>query len=112
MDNQDIFASSKYYYSIREVAEALQVKASQIRYWEKEFSILKPKKNKKGDRRFVQKDIEILRLIIYLLKEKKFTIEGAKAYIAEQKKSISTDLEAIKHLENARQRLQNLERYL
>ncbi len=112
MDYQDIFAAGKYYYSIREVAEALQVKASQIRYWEKEFSILNPKKNKKGDRRFAKKDIEILRLIIHLLKEKKFTIEGAKAYIAEQKDTISADMEAIKHLETARERLQNLVKYL
>jgi DNA-binding transcriptional MerR regulator len=68
----------KRYFSTGEVAELLQVNSSLLRYWEQEFSEIKPMKNGKGDRRYMVKDIEILKKIHYLLKEKGFTIEGAK----------------------------------
>jgi len=69
---------SKLYYSIGEVAEMFGVNASLIRFWEKEFAIIKPKKNKKGNRLFTKKDIENLQRIYHLVKEKGFTLEGAK----------------------------------
>lgn len=69
----------KLYYSIGEVAEMLNVNTSLLRYWEKEFDILKPKKNAKGDRFFTKNDIEKIKLIYHLVREKGYTLEGAKA---------------------------------
>lgn len=69
----------KLYYSIGEVAEMLNVNASLLRYWEREFDILKPKKNAKGDRFFTKSDIEKIKLIYHLVREKGYTLEGAKA---------------------------------
>lgn len=70
--------TEKLYYSISEVSEMFEVNASTIRFWEKEFDILKPAKNKKGNRLFTQKDIENLRLIVHYVKEKGYTLQGAK----------------------------------
>jgi len=72
---------TKLYYSIGEVSEMFEVSKSLIRYWESEFSILKPHKNSKGDRRFTKQNIEQLQLIYHLVKEKGFTLEGAKKEI-------------------------------
>ena len=69
---------SKKYYSIGEVAEKLDLNTSLIRFWESEFEILNPKKNKKGLRKYTQKDIEIIEKIYHLLKKQGFTIDGAK----------------------------------
>ena len=68
----------KLYYGIGEVAEMLNVNASLIRYWEKEFDTLKPKKNSKGDRLFTKDDIEKLKIIYHLVRDKGYTLEGAK----------------------------------
>ena len=68
----------KLYYSIGEVADMLNVNTSLLRYWEKEFEVLKPKKTAKGDRLFTKKDIEKIKLIFHLVREKGFTIEGAR----------------------------------
>jgi DNA-binding transcriptional MerR regulator len=68
----------KRYYGIGEVAKAFSVNNSLIRFWEKEFDILKPKKNNKGDRKFTPVDIKNLELIYHLVKERGFTLDGAK----------------------------------
>ncbi len=68
----------KLYYGIGEVAEMLNVNASLIRYWEKEFDSLNPKKNSKGDRLFTKDDIEKLKIIYHLVRDKGYTLEGAK----------------------------------
>jgi DNA-binding transcriptional MerR regulator len=75
----------KQYYSIGNVALMFKENTSLIRYWEKEFSILKPKKNKKGDRFFRPEDIKNLKMIYHLLRERKYTIEGAKEFIKNNK---------------------------
>ena len=69
---------SKLYYSIGEVAEMFDVNTSLIRFWEKEFKVIKPKKNKKGNRLFTPKDIDNLKRIYQLVKEEGYTLEGAK----------------------------------
>lgn len=74
----------KLYYGIGEVSEMLSINASTIRYWEKEFDILKPKKNAKGDRFFTKEDIEKVRLIYRMLKEKGHTVEGAKVQLKDK----------------------------
>ena len=92
----------KLYYTIGEVAELLEVTQSQLRYWENEFAVLNPKKITNGDRRYTQKDLETIQTIIYLVKEKGYTIDGAKkAYQATRnqdmkKKSILQTLNTIK----------------
>ena len=75
----------KLYYSIGEVAKTLKVNVSLIRFWEKEFDILKPKKNKKGNRMFRVVDFENLKLIFHLVKERGFTLEGAKNKLKQNK---------------------------
>ena len=89
----------KLYYSIGEVAEMLEVNASMLRYWEREFDILKPKKNAKGDRFFTKGDIEKIKLIYHLVKEKGYTLEGAKARLKgnpEQEEKKFTLIEKLK----------------
>lgn len=75
----------KRYYTIGEVAEMFKVSKSLIRFWEGEFDVLKPHKNSKGDRRFTPLNIEQVRLIYHLVKERGFTLEGAKREIAQEK---------------------------
>ena len=72
----DIELPEKRYYSIGEVADAFEVNPSLIRFWETEFSILNPKKNAKGNRKFTTQDIENLRHVYFLVKERGYTIEG------------------------------------
>ena len=78
------------------------VSVSSIRYWEKEFDILKPKKNKKGNRMFTKKDVENLRIIYHLTKERGFTLEGAKRKLRENKTDTIDNIEIISHLKNIR----------
>lgn len=95
-------SKDKRYFSIGEVAEAFKVNASLIRFWDKEFDILKPKKNAKGNRMFSQEDIKNLQLIYHLVKERGFTLEGAKIHLKEHQKKtldkygIIAKLEAVK----------------
>ena len=88
----------KLYYSIGEVAEIFGVNASLIRFWEKEFDIIKPKKNKKGNRFFTRQDIDNIQLIYHLVKEKGLTLNGAKKKIKENKDDTNNNHEVIKTL--------------
>ncbi|WP_271393694.1 MerR family transcriptional regulator [Aequorivita sinensis] len=89
----------KMYYGIGEVAKAFDVNTSLIRFWEKEFDVLKPKKNAKGNRKFTQEDIKNLELIYHLVKERGFTLEGAKIHLKENKKKTLDQFEIIRKLE-------------
>jgi DNA-binding transcriptional MerR regulator len=75
----------KLYYPIGEVAEMFHVNTSQIRFYEKEFDILQPKKNAKGNRLFRVEDIETLKIIFNLIKDKGFTLQGAKDFLKKNK---------------------------
>lgn len=88
----------KLYYSIGEVAEMFNVNASLIRYWEKEFDVIKPKKNKKGNRYFTIDDIENFHIIYYLVKELGLTLKGAKKKIKENKEGTKNNFEVVKSL--------------
>ncbi len=94
--------SEKLYYSIGEVAEAFDVNPSLIRFWEKEFEFLTPKKNTKGTRKFTAQDIDKIELIYFLVKERGFTLEGAKKEI--QSKN-SSQHQIIKRLKSIREEL-------
>lgn len=82
---EDEILFQKQYYSIGDVAAMFKEKTSLIRYWENEFGILKPKKNKKGDRFFRPEDIKNLKMIYHLLRERKYTIEGAREFLKNNK---------------------------
>ena len=82
-DDEVLF--SKSYYSISAVSEMFKVNQSLIRFWENEFIILKPKKNAKGDRLFRPEDVKNLKLIYHLLRERKYTIDGAKEFLKKNK---------------------------
>ncbi len=106
------YDSLKLYFSIGEAAEILNVNASLIRFWEKEFSILNPKKNKKGNRQFTKDDIENLKIIYHLVKERGFTLQGAKEKLKKGKNSTKKEVGLIRTLENLKSFLQNLKKEL
>jgi DNA-binding transcriptional MerR regulator len=95
----------KLYYTIGEVAKAFKVNASLIRFWEKEFDVIQPKKNTKGTRRFTPSDIKNLELIYHLVKERGFTLEGAKTHLKEGKKETLENFEIIRKLEGVKAQL-------
>lgn len=88
----------KLYYSIGEVAKAFDVNTSLVRYWEQEFPILRPKKNKKGNRYFTPEDIKNLKIIYHLVKEKGYTLDGARIALTTNSK-ISETISMIERLE-------------
>lgn len=89
----------KQYYSIGEVSAMFHLNASLLRYWETEFDIIKPRKNRKGDRHFRPEDIKNLQLIHHLLRQRKYTIEGAKEYLKKNKSKAQQNFELIQRLE-------------
>lgn len=95
----------KRYYGIGEVAQAFGVNTSLIRFWEKEFDVLKPKKNAKGNRKFTPEDIKNLKFIYHLVKERGFTLEGAKTHLKEEKKKSLETFEIISKLEDVKAQL-------
>lgn len=100
------------YYSISEVAARFNVNTSLIRFWEKEFDIINPKKNKKGNRLFTKKDIDNLDIIYHLVKERGFTLEGAKNKLKENKEDTVNNVEVVRRLEQIRQYLLALKKSL
>jgi DNA-binding transcriptional MerR regulator len=98
----------KLYYSIGEVARMFDVNTSLIRFWEKEFDIIKPKKNKKGNRLFTQKDIDNFHIIYHLVKEKGMTLKGAKKKMKENREDTEHNFEIIRSLEQIKVMLTDL----
>ena len=93
----------KLYYSIGEVATMFEVNVSLLRFWEKEFDILKPKKNKKGNRLFTANDLNNLKIIYHLVKERGFTLDGAKKKLRENKDDTINNIEIVNRLKEIRQ---------
>ncbi|MEX2596492.1 MAG: MerR family transcriptional regulator [Salibacteraceae bacterium] len=100
--------SFKLYYSIGEVAEILDVNASLLRFWEKEFDIIKPQKNAKGNRIYKEQDLKNLKLIHHLVKDRGFTLDGAKMKIKDQHKALLEKNEMIESLKHVREMLLEL----
>jgi len=98
--NEEISQKNKIFYSIGETAKMFNVTVSLIRFWEKEFSVLKPKKNKKGNRLFTKKDIENLKIIYHLVKERGFTLNGAKKKLKENKKDTIDNIKIVNKLKD------------
>ncbi|MDW7692066.1 MerR family transcriptional regulator [Flammeovirgaceae bacterium SG7u.111] len=97
----------KRYYTIGEVAEQFEVATSLIRFWESQFDIIKPKKNKNGARQYTKNDIEAIRTIYHLVKEKGFTLQGAKETLKKNPK-IKANAEAVRSLKKVREFLIDL----
>ena len=98
----------KLYYSIGEVAKMFNVNTSLIRFWEKEFDIIKPKKNKKGNRLFTKKDIDNFHIIYHLVKERGMTLKGAKKKMKENREDTEHNFEIIRSLEHIKEMLTDL----
>ncbi len=101
----------KLYYSIGEVAKAFEVNTSLIRYWEQEFPILRPKKNKKGNRYFTPEDLKNLKIIYHLVKEKGYTLDGARIALTTNTK-VSETVTMIDRLEFVKAELLKLKESL
>lgn len=93
---------AKLLYSMGEVTEMFDVNASLIRYWESKFDCIKPHKNKKGNRMFTPSDVENLKLIYHLVKEKGMTLEGANNTMKRRGKSVKRDVSILERLQNIR----------
>tara|TARA_B100000902_G_scaffold205891_1_gene196242 strand:+ start:181 stop:510 length:330 start_codon:yes stop_codon:yes gene_type:complete len=104
--------TNKIYYSIGEIAQTLNVNTSLIRFWEKQFDVINPKKNSSGQRIFSTNDVRNIKLIHHLLKEKKYTIKGAKKKIRENKEGTLKNYEIIENLKNIRTQLSNIRDHL
>jgi len=92
----------KLYYSIGEVAELFNVAPSLIRFWESEFELIKPKKNRKGNRQFTKEDIDHVKTIYHLVKEKGFTLQGAKEMLRNDPQAIKDKMDLIDSLKRVR----------
>jgi DNA-binding transcriptional MerR regulator len=102
----------KRYYKIGEVAKAFDVNTSLVRFWEKEFDIIKPKKNAKGNRLFTPDDISNFKLIFNLVKERGFTLEGAKQKLKKNPSTVVNNHEIISRLESVKAELQKIKNQL
>lgn len=100
--------TTKLYHSIGEVARMFDVNTSLIRFWEKEFDVIKPKKNAKGNRMFTVKDIENFKVIYHLVKERGFTLDGAKRKLKGNPDDVTKTSEAIERLEQIKAYLLDL----
>ncbi len=102
----------KSYFTIGEVAEIFNVSTSLIRFWEQEFEILQPKKNKKGNRLFTRKDVENLRIIYTLVKERGFTLKGAKEKLKSHSSEVAKSIQIKEGLMKIREFLTELKENL
>ena len=98
----------KVIFTIGEVAEMIGENTSLIRYWEKEFDALKPQKNKKGNRLFTKDDIETVKLIHHLVKERGLTLKGAKQKLKENREETIQNYEIVKRLQKIKKQLVNM----
>lgn len=95
----------KMFYAIGEVADMFGVNASLIRFWEKEFDVIKPKKNAKGNRLFTPRDIQNFKLIYHLVKEQRLTLDGARQKLKTGKETAESNLEVIDKLKSIKEQL-------
>ncbi|HCT71924.1 MAG: MerR family transcriptional regulator [Lentimicrobium sp.] len=102
----------KVYYRIGEVAEMFGVNVSLIRYWEKEFDIIKPFRNKKGNRFFTKQDVDNFHLIYHLVKERGFTLQGAREKLKANRDDVTANHEVVKTLQQMRAFLLELKQNL
>jgi DNA-binding transcriptional MerR regulator len=109
IDTQNL---DKLYYSIGEVAEMFEVSRSLLRYWENEFSFLTPRKNRKGDRLFTKENIQQIQIIYNLVKERGFTLEGAKQELRKEKGTLTEQVDLVDRLRAILSRLKEIDEKL
>lgn len=102
----------KLYYTIGEVAKLFDVNTSLIRFWEKEFDLIKPHKNKKGNRLFTQPDVDNFHIIYHLVKEKGMTLKGAAKKMKDNRTDTVNNFEVVQNLENIKTMLIELKEHL
>lgn len=110
MKKIDLDNTDKLYFSIKEVASHFGVNTSLLRYWEKEFDIIKPRKTEGGSRTYSRQDIENIFLVYNLVKKQGLTLDGAKQVLAQNKDEETRRIKVIQHLERLRKELKDLER--
>lgn len=98
----------KLFYSISEVAEMFSVNQSNLRFWEKEFKQLKPKRNDKGTRFYTPDDIQVIKQIIYLVNEQKLTLDGARRKLSQKKDAVAKQQEVVERLKALKQELNGI----
>lgn len=102
----------KLYYSISEVADMFQVNQSNLRFWEKEFPQLTPKRNDKGTRFYTDEDIRIIKQIVFLVNEQKLTLDGARKKLSQKKDVVAKQQEIVERLKRIRQELMGISNFL
>lgn len=112
MKSIDFQNLEKLYYTIGEVAELFGVSRSLLRYWEHEFAYLTPRKNRKGDRLFTKENIQQIQIIYNLVKERGFTLEGAKQELKKEKNNLTDQLDLLTRMQHIHQRLKDLDEKL
>ena len=105
-------STGKYYYSIGEVAKMFGVSTSMIRYWENEFEVLRPRKNKKGNRLFTQRDVRYVHMIYHLTKVKGYTLAGAKMALKDKFSEYEERVLLLETLDKTRKVLLDLDKEL
>ncbi len=98
----------KLYYSISEVADMFSINQSNLRFWEKEFKQLKPRRNDKGTRFYTKEDIQVVKQIMFLINEQKLTLEGVRKRLNEKKETVAKQQEIMERLKNVRNELKGL----
>lgn len=104
--------TQKKYYKIGEVAEILDIPASTLRFWEKEFNIIKPKRNASNIRYYSLDDIETIRMVYYLVKEKGLKLDAAQQQIKQNRSNVSKRHEVVERLKEIREELRRMEEAL
>ncbi len=102
----------KLYYSISEVADMFQVNQSNLRFWEKEFPQLTPKRNEKGTRFYTDEDIRVIKQIVFLVNEQKLTLDGARKKLSQKKDVVAKQQEIVERLKSVRQDLIGIANFL
>jgi DNA-binding transcriptional MerR regulator len=102
----------KLYYSIAEVSKILGINASNLRFWEKEFKQLKPRRNEKGTRFYTQDDINVVKQIMYLVNDQNLTLEGARQKLNQKKNHVAKQQELIERLKRIKQELKGISKSL
>ena len=98
----------KIYFSISEVSDLLGLSQSNLRFWEKEFKNLKPKRNNKGTRFYTKDDIETIKQISYLVNDQKLTLDGAKRRLNQKKDAVAKQQEIVERLKEIRKELKGI----
>ncbi|HNQ13818.1 MAG TPA: MerR family transcriptional regulator [Bacteroidia bacterium] len=111
METENI-SNEKIYFSIGEVSKMLKVNASLIRFWEKQFDIIKPHKNKKGNRYFTKQDVKNLKMIYHLVKEKGYNLKGAKTRMRASGSKLDSKIDTLNSLKNIRSFLSELKTHI